>query len=123
MGERVGVVSAGPADDQGRKRWLLISDGSSERIDASLTDDQIKARFNLDRVTRAPKIEFCEGLLLNGPLAGTNAYAVNELGFHVQLTLPPRQPGGQMVTYEVVTLSTDGRPAELRYASEATQRG
>ncbi|RSN15385.1 hypothetical protein DMB42_00505 [Nonomuraea sp. WAC 01424] len=122
MEERVGVVSAGPVGDQAGKRWLCISDGSGERIDASLTDDQIRVRFNLDRVTQAPKIDFCEGLLLDGPLAGTTAYAVNELGFLVQLTLPPRRPGGPVVTYEVVTLSTDDRPAELRHAPEAPQK-
>jgi hypothetical protein len=81
--DRVGVVSA-VADAHGR-RLLSISDGTIERIDPDLTDEEIKNRFGLDRLTHMPKIDFCAGLLLDGPLEGTLSYAINEAGPRGQL--------------------------------------
>ncbi|MFC9664632.1 hypothetical protein ACFVJ5_30735 [Nocardia sp. NPDC127606] len=122
-------MSTLPPDNEGR-RLLLLDDGRTERIEPDLTDDEIKARFDLDRVARSPKIPFCEGLLLDGPLAGTRNYAVNELGSRATYYLP-RPPAGEIpgplpqrgVVYEVVVLGADGKPAELRHVSDPTGTG
>ncbi|MFE1596793.1 hypothetical protein [Nocardia sp. NPDC058705] len=124
MADRIGVVSALPPDNEGR-RLLLLDDGRSRRIEPGLTDDEIKTRFDLDLVIHAPRIPFCAGLLLDGPLAGTRNYTVNKLGNRAIYYLPPppaddiprpRQPG---LVYEVVMLGVDGKPAELRYVTSA----
>jgi hypothetical protein len=123
---RVGVVSA-VLDAHGRC-LLTMSDGAVERIDPALTDEEIKNRFELNRLTRMPKIDFCAGLLLDGPLEGTLSYAINELGHRSTHYLPrtpsdasPRTPPGSGLVYEVVKLSSTGQPAELRYVPSECQ--
>ncbi|MFD6391893.1 hypothetical protein [Nocardia sp. NPDC060259] len=128
MADRIGVVSTLPPDNEGRR--LLLDDGRTEHIEPDLTDDQIKAHFDLDRVAHAPKIRFCEGLLLDGPLAGTRNYSVNELGSRATYYLPrppdgdfPRPPPQPGLVYEVVVLGADSKPAELRYVTDLTRTG
>ncbi|MGN9844344.1 hypothetical protein ACTMTI_40090 [Nonomuraea sp. H19] len=117
------------ADAHGR-RLLSISDGTIERIDPDLTDEEIKNRFGLDRLTHMPKIDFCAGLLLDGPLEGTLSYAINELGHRgthylprTPTDAPPRTPPGAGLVYQVVKLGANGRPAELRHVIEPDRRG
>ncbi|MGX1778357.1 hypothetical protein ACWIGW_40060 [Nocardia brasiliensis] len=100
-----------PVDDQGRVR-LLISEGANEAvelIEPGLTDEELKARFRLDRLVRLDKIDFCRAIHLDGPLTGTSGYAINTLGYRSGF-----RKGPHTGTYEVVELSSNGRPAELR---------
>ncbi|MCP9625139.1 hypothetical protein FOH10_15225 [Nocardia otitidiscaviarum] len=111
MTDRVGVVTNHPVDDQGRVR-ILISEGphtTIELIRPGPTDEELAARFRLDRLIRADKIAFCQAIHLDGPLAGQPGYAINTLGSRSEFRI-----GCRIGTYEVVTLSSDGRPAELR---------
>jgi hypothetical protein len=111
--ERLGVLSARPADKNGRLP-LTMSDGTSALIEPDLTHEQIANRYRLDGVVTMPAIDFCAGIHLDGPLAGQTGYVTNELGSRTQFYLPP-QPGGPTGFYEVTRLATQDKPAEMRF--------
>jgi hypothetical protein len=102
----VGTLGAG--DDS---RRLYLPGGRKVRVDADLDDETLAARFELDGIVRLPVI--CAAVHLDGPLAGQTGYTLNEIGYRTGFALPPR-PGGPIGIYEVVKLSEDGGPAELR---------
>ena len=111
--ERLGVVSGRPAGKTGQRR-LIMSDGTSALVEPDLTHEQIAERYQLDRVVTMPAIDFCAGVHLDGPLAGQTGYATNELGSRTQFYLQP-QPGGPTGYYEVTSLATPGKPADMRF--------
>ncbi|MEV0335845.1 hypothetical protein [Nocardia sp. NPDC050717] len=61
------------------------------------------------------KLDFCRALHLDGPLAGRSGYAINAIGYRCGFRI-----ADQIGTYEVVALSEDGRPAELRMVEVRT---
>lgn len=121
MPERFAVLSGGPVSTDGR-HLLILPDDTTELVEPDVTDDELIARYELDSVVRAPKIDVRPAICLDGPLAGQKTVlATNELGYRHEVYLPPR-PGGPTVKYEIVRLSQGGRPAELRFieTDEAT---
>lgn len=110
--ERIGVVGTSRAGDG--RRLLNMSDGASALVDPDLTNEQLAAQYELDRVVTAPIINFSAAIHLDGPLAGQTGYAINELGHQIQIAQPPR-PGGPIALYEVTRLATNDQPAELRF--------
>jgi hypothetical protein len=82
-------------------------------VEPDFDEAELLARFSLTEIVHAPEIDYCSAIHLDGPMAGQPGYAINRLGSRVRVALPPR-PGGPTMEYEVVTLSVDGRPAELR---------
>ncbi|MBA9001946.1 hypothetical protein HNR21_000828 [Actinomadura cellulosilytica] len=55
-------------------------------------EEELAARYELDRVVRSPRIETCTAVHLDGPLAGTvTHYAINELGSRAGFALPPEK--------------------------------
>ena len=116
MVDRVGVIGSRAVDESGRF-LVLFPDGSAELVEAGLGDAELMVRFNLDRIVRAPRVDFCAATYLDGPLAGSAGYAVNRLGYRAGFASPAR-PGGLAGEYEVVKLSEGGRPAELRFVEQ-----
>ncbi len=113
MADGVGELSRWPQD--GSDRFLLtLPDGTCELVGGELSDEDVAARFGLDRVVHMPDLDICPASHLDGPLAGTHGYARDILGYRMEFALPPR-PGGPRGVYEVVTLATDDRPAGLRF--------
>ena len=107
----MGVLASRPAAD-GRLP-LILPDGSVQLVESAAADGELKARFGLDEVVHAPWAEFASAVCLDGPLAGTSSYVVNRLGSRIRC--PMREGPGQSATYEVVKLSENGIPAELRF--------
>lgn len=111
MGRCVGVLASCPAAD-GRLP-LILPDGSVQLVEPRAADEELKARFGLDEVVHAPRIEFAAAVCLDGPLAGTSSYVVNRIGSRIRCST--REGPGPSATYEVVKLSGNGVPAELRF--------
>ncbi len=61
------------------------------------------------------KIDWVMGVCEDGPLAGHDSYAANELGCTVTFSLPPAG-SGQSHTYEVSRLASADQPAVLTYS-------
>ncbi|MFB7126409.1 hypothetical protein [Kitasatospora sp. NPDC056273] len=117
MSSRLGTLSAGPMSSDGRHLMILPGD-ATELVDPSLTPEDLAERYGLDEVVRAPKINFCSAVYLDGPLAGsTTRYAINQIGSRIDCALSPR-PGGPRGTYKLVKLAEGDRPAELRLVLE-----
>jgi hypothetical protein len=113
MGERVGVLSRWPSAG-GDRLLLTLPDGSCQLVEPELTDDDLAARYRLDRVVRLQGLDICAATHVDGPLAGMAGYATNRIGYRVEFALPPR-PGGARGMYEVVKLADGEQPAELRF--------
>ena len=115
MPSRVGVLSGSPVSADSRHLLVLPGD-ATKLVDPGLAPQELAELYGVDEVVRAPKVNICAAIYLDGPLANTDAgYATNEIGSRVGVALPPR-PGGQSGSYEVVMLAECDRPAELRLA-------
>ncbi|RJL32083.1 hypothetical protein [Bailinhaonella thermotolerans] len=112
MAERFAVLGSRPLT--GDRLLLILPNDESVLVAPGTTDAELLARYRLDRVVRLPPTGFCATINLDGPLSGRTGYGINELGHQVTQVLRPG-PAAPTATYEVVTLSRDGRPAELRY--------
>lgn len=70
-GTRVGVVGA--CQSSHGHLLLFLPDGRRDLIAADTTNDELMARYQLDRIIRRPPIDFYAVLAVDGPLSEDEA--------------------------------------------------